>query len=160
MTNKTATESDASQLDRLLLNCGLIAKFCRNNPCPANDRLQVDCVEQLVESSKFIDRISKQFFFENIPQNGFVQFLRIATTFTDLVVKQIKTKNKIERRTRKLFESIIFCADWLSTTYKHLKSEADETFESSLGSFTSSNCQHLVRKKVDLRSKHFYELIK
>ena len=155
-------ESDASPLDRLLLNCEYIAKFCRNNRCEANERLRVNCVERLVQSSRFFDKISSEFFFKKIPQNGFVQFLKIATIFTDQIANQIKAKNQIDRRTRKLFESIIFCADWLTTTCKQLKSEKDEASQSSLGSNMSSvsNGQHLIRKKLDLRSKHFYELIK
>ena len=145
--------NDAGHLDRLLFNCDYIDKFCRNNVCEANERLRVDCVDRLVQSGRFIYQVSNEFCFEQAPQNGFIQFLKIATIFTDQTVNQIKSKNRIDSVTRKLFESIIFYADWLSTTYRKLK---DEFANRSCG----SNCQHFVKRELELRSRHFYELTK
>ena len=151
---------EATCLDRLLFDCGYMEKFCRNNVSEANERLRVDCVDRLVQSGKFIDQISTEFRFEKAIQNGFVQFFKIATCFTDLVVNQIKTRNRIDSVTRKLFESVVFYADWLIETYKQLKCENKSTEDKRRDFLKNNNGQHFIRREPELRSRHFYELVK
>ena len=115
--------TDNDKISQLLANCGYIKRFCRNNESAPNRKLSVDC-EQLAESAKLISKISNGFVFKGLRENGFTQFLRVITAYTDLMVGQIKAKNRVDHDLLRLFKLIFGYRDWLLEINEELKKDA------------------------------------
>lgn len=99
------------KLDQLISNCDYITKFCSKDANESNKLIIENC-DQLLKSAEYVDKIAYEYTFENLPTNGFVIYLKIITSYTGQIVKQIETKNKINENFGKIFKIIM--------TYKKL----------------------------------------
>lgn len=136
--------------DELITNCDLIQEFCLQNDSDQNKRLINDC-ERLVGSAKFVAKIADEYKFETLASNGFVQFLRIATVFTGQLLRQIKTKNKVEADFARLFRSFFSIGDYLVYIHDKLKEERNAFF----GADKSSG--HFMIKERNLSRRRMYD---
>ena len=144
-------------INNLIFNCEYIRKYCLNNKCDENARLNKDC-EQLLECAKFVDQIADDFTLEGIPSNGFFIFLRLLTSYTNEIVHQIKTKNRIDPKFISLLHVIFLYKDWLLKTYELLKNEM-EPKRNVNSKVVNKSSQHLLSEKLDSSSRLIYDVI-
>ena len=149
---------DRFKLDKLVLNLDLVSNHCSTNQSEGNGKL-IEYCERLIKSARFVDQIAydDDFMFEGMPENGFVLYLRVITSYTDQIVNQIKTKNKIDFDFIKLFTLVFLYEKWLIETYNVLKMEAKDELNGSLNEKTNKS---LMLKGDYLHSLFFYEIVK
>lgn len=144
-------------LDQMMADCEYIRRFCSEGDKAATGlKIQLfEDSERLLKSAKFIHRVAPEFFFEGLPQNGFVTFLRIATAFTSKIVSQIEENRKVDPELLKIFAILFDCDAWLVDVYHDLKKEKEvlATTDPSVG-------QHLIKREFCLGSKHVHRLVK
>ena len=141
-------------IDQMLAHCERIRGFCAENDCEANRQL-LENTEKLLKSARFMHKIAPEFFFERLPQNGFVTYLRIASAYIAKVSAQIEKQNKVDPDLLKLFALLFDCEAWLVDLVDELKSEKESRKLTSC-----SNDQHIIGRKFCLVSKHIYNLSK
>lgn len=110
------------KLDKLIANCDYIKKHCNHFQSNYDDKL-IEKFDDLLQASRFIDEIAGQFCTENFTLNGFVLYNRIVTSYTDQLVKQVKTKNKLDSNFLKILTLIFKYKDWLIDTYETILNE-------------------------------------
>ena len=110
------------EIDQLNLNCDYIIEFCVKNN---NDEYRpiIDNCNELLKSAKFVNQFAFDYTFEGIPSNGFVTYLKIITSYTDVMANQIKRKHKIDEDLIKLFKIINWYGEIILNTYNDLKEE-------------------------------------
>ena len=142
------------ELDQLIANVKVIKAFCSENECDANAKFGREC-DRMLQSAKFFHTIAPEFFLADLTENGFVTVIRIATAYTDQIVRQIRTKNRIHPHFMRLFKLFSACLDSLPEIYEDLKSEQKEDASNS----RVSNCKLHARKKAGLENPHVYRLL-
>ena len=142
------------ELDQLIVNVDLIRAFCSENECEANAKFGSEC-DRMLQSAKFFHTIAPEFFLADLTENGAATLMRVATAYTDQVVRQIRTKNRIHPHFRLLFKLFSACLDGLPEIYEDLKSEQKEDARNS----RVSNCKLHVRRKAGLKNPHAYRLL-
>lgn len=144
-------------LDQMLAECELIRAFCSESDCAANGLkiLLLEDSEKLLKLAKFIHKVAPEFFFEGLPQNGFVTFLRIATAYIAKIASQIEENNEVDPELLKIFKLLFDCEAWLVELYHDLKSEKE-----SRTAVDRSAEQHLIKRELCFGSKHVHNLVK
>lgn len=148
------TDQNYFKIEQLIFNCEYIKKYCLNNKGELNSTLFKKC-DQLLKSATFFNKIAYEFIYEEIPSNGFLTYLRLVQSYTDLIITQIKTKNRIDLNLIKLFKLIFFYSDWLLDTYNCLKKE------NSIDNFqvSTKNNQSFMKNEICLSSRLSYDVI-
>lgn len=134
--------NNSSEIEKLILNCDLIKTYCITNE--TNERLIDDC-EKLLESAKMINEIAIKKTLENLTINGYVLFLRVITSYTDELFKQISTKNRLDPKLIKIFDSIFVYSNTLFNIHRTLE--------------TNSNFSLLANKIPDDLMKSVYAVV-
>ena len=140
------------ELDLITANVDFINRFCSENECKENTKFGNN-LDRLLESVRFFHKIADEYFFADLTENGIIAYVRIATIYTDLVVKQIRTKNRIDPDFLVLFKLFNTLLNALPDIYEDLKSEQEEN------NSQVSNCRLHVRKKNAFQSKDIYWLL-
>ena len=118
---------DRFKLNKLFSNCDFIKNFCLSKKCEENAKL-IECCDKLIKSARLVDEIANDYIlFEDVPENGFILFLRVITSFSDQIVNQIKNKNKIDPDILRLAKLIFLYDEWLMDIYGRLKKEANDS---------------------------------
>ena len=144
------TQNDLS-FDRMVANCELIRKYCSENVCETNDQFASDC-ERLFKVAELIHRIAPDFYFDCVPDNGFVTFVRLSAAYTDKLVNQIQTNGKFHPHYVKLMRLVLKYASFLAKLYGDLKDE--ETKDSS------EKGQLFVRNRPGFSNKEIYDAVR
>jgi len=102
----------------------------------------VEKLDALLKSAEHVNgvlrRVSNKLNFENIPCNGFVLYLTILDKFTDRVVKQLKTNNKIHPNYIKLFDVLSLYQQSMYEVDRALKEQNKDSLLTSQEHFSSS----------------------
>lgn len=135
------------KLDTLSSNCDCIIKYCSQNLNELNESIINDC-NQLLKVAKFIDQVAYDYTFKGIPFNGFLTFLKVITSFTEKIVKQIEKKNKINSDFIKIFKIINNYRDLILIAHENLVQEKkNKKFTNELlvqKNFFSTNLMHTM----------------
>lgn len=142
------------ELDHMIANVGHIMAFCQENECEANAKFERTCA-QILQSARFIYKIAGEFFLGDLTENGFVTFLRLFSAYTNQIVQQIRTENRIDPDFMTFFKLFPIYSDILHETYVDLKSEREADARNS----QVSNCRLHVRRKGGLQNDHVYRFL-
>ena len=141
-------------LGRITANVDFIRAFCLKNECEEHLNFRID-LERLLESVTYFYKVADEYFFADLTENGIITYVRIATTYTDLVVKQIRTTNQIDPDFLVLFKLCAVLLDALPEVYEDLKSEQEENVRNG----NVSNCKLHLQKKSALLNPYLYWLL-
>ena len=141
-------------LDQMLADCEIIRNYCLENECEENDKLCKD-IDRMLKSAKLIEKEAPNFFFEGLPANGFITYLRIVTAYINKLAGQIEKKNKIDPDLLRLFQLLFDSEEWVLELANDLKNEHKTQKKSG-----QSDEQHLLLNRFCLGSKHAYKINK
>lgn len=116
------------KLDRLVSNCDFICKHA------ASDQDLVSKCEKILEFANFVDRNAYERCFLDLPVNGFLQFIGVSTSLTDLIVEEIKKIKTVDQSLRKLIDLVLSYKDLLLENYNSLADEDLVTYKRILSS--------------------------
>lgn len=136
------------QLDRLAENCDFITKFCLKNENEFHQSVVVNC-EALFRGAELIELFAYDYSFKGIPRNGFVSSLKILTSYTDVIVSQIRTKNRIDPSFNKIAKIVIEYKTKILETRQFLVEEAADR----------PDYTPLLIYRDRMATRFFYELI-
>ena len=143
------------KLDKLMCNCDCIREDCFKNK---NDKL-IKNLDQLLKSARFVDEITYDFAYKNVPANGFLIFLKIPTSYSDLIVNEIEKKSKIEDDLLKQMKAILLYEEWILVVYKLLVNQAKDKFNNNLLDKNDKfNQIFMVKSRTLLSSTIFYKV--
>lgn len=143
------TENDRA-FNRMVANYELIRKYCAATVSETNTQFAADC-ERMFQTAELIHRIASDFYFDSVPDNGFVTFVRLSAIYTDKIVKQIQS-NQLHQHYVKLMKLVLIYGDFLAHLYGELKDE-EKAEHSSKG-------QLFVREKSGILYKEIYRAVK
>ena len=142
------------KLDQLIANVEISRTFCLENPCEENVKF-MEGFDRLLPFVKFFHTVAPDFFFADLPENGFIMLFRIATAYSNKIVQQIRTQNRIDPDFMLIFKLFDACMAALPEFYEDLKNEQKEDVINS----RVSNCKLHVRRKIALKNRHVYRLL-
>lgn len=135
-------------LDRLAQNCDFITKFCSKDPNEFHQSVVANC-ESLFRGAELIELFAYDYSFKGIPRNGFVSSLKILTSYTDEIVSQIQTKNKIDPNFIKICKIVIEYKTKILETRQFLVEEAADR----------PDYKPLLTYRDTVASRFFYDLL-